>query len=264
MYAPYVDVTQTPTYPFQLPSANPVSSVYLAFIVSDRSQPCRPSWGSYYTLDQAEPDTRPRRPHRTAPPGRRQCDGLLRRSRQHRARGRVHRSSASSSMPIARLSSATTRPRSTSTSKARRLTTRAANTRRASGDRFDPASVRCATHTAARLADAAGLEQPGSPRPGLAAVRTMLAAHVRLAGVNAMAMDYGSDETAPGAMIGERSKARSTATAGAGAVALAHRRTQGRRSRRLGPRRRDGDARGQRRSPARVHHRRCPRTRRGS
>src|ERR1700744_1404957 len=34
VYAPYVDVTQTPTYPFQLPTANPVSSVYLAFVVS--------------------------------------------------------------------------------------------------------------------------------------------------------------------------------------------------------------------------------------
>src|SRR5262249_44557875 len=54
VYAPYVDVTQTPTYPFQLPSANPVSSVYLAFVVSDPAQPCTPSWGAYYTLDEAE------------------------------------------------------------------------------------------------------------------------------------------------------------------------------------------------------------------
>ncbi len=54
VYAPYVDVTQTPTYPFQLPSANPVSSVYLAFIVSAKSQPCTPTWGTYYTLAAAE------------------------------------------------------------------------------------------------------------------------------------------------------------------------------------------------------------------
>src|ERR1700729_2059175 len=53
VYSPYVDVTQTPTYPFQLPSANPVSSVYLAFVVSDLKQPCTPSWGTYYTLNQA-------------------------------------------------------------------------------------------------------------------------------------------------------------------------------------------------------------------
>ena len=54
VYEPYVDVTQTPIYPFQLPSANPVAGVYLAFIVSDPSRPCTPSWGAYYTLEQAE------------------------------------------------------------------------------------------------------------------------------------------------------------------------------------------------------------------
>src|ERR1700744_3206646 len=54
VYSPYVDVTQTPTYPFQLPSSNPVSSVYLSFIVSDTEEPCTPSWGTYYTLDSAE------------------------------------------------------------------------------------------------------------------------------------------------------------------------------------------------------------------
>jgi chitinase len=54
VYSPYVDVTNTPTYPFQLPSSNPVSSVYLAFVVSDTSEPCTPSWGTFYTLDGAE------------------------------------------------------------------------------------------------------------------------------------------------------------------------------------------------------------------
>jgi chitinase len=54
VYSPYVDVTQTPTYPFQTPAANPVSSVYLSFVVSDSSDPCQPSWGDFYSLDQAE------------------------------------------------------------------------------------------------------------------------------------------------------------------------------------------------------------------
>src|ERR1700760_3472848 len=54
VYSPYVDVTNTPTYPFQLPSSNPVSSVYLAFVVSDTEEPCTPSWGTFYTLDSAE------------------------------------------------------------------------------------------------------------------------------------------------------------------------------------------------------------------
>src|ERR1700744_1039612 len=54
-FSPSVDFTQTPTYPFQLPSSNPVSSVYLSFIVSDNEEPCTPSWGTYYTLDSTEP-----------------------------------------------------------------------------------------------------------------------------------------------------------------------------------------------------------------
>ncbi|HTW11311.1 MAG TPA: chitinase [Solirubrobacteraceae bacterium] len=54
VYAPYVDVTLTPTYQFQLPSENPVSSAYLGFIVSDSAAPCTPSWGNYYTLAQAD------------------------------------------------------------------------------------------------------------------------------------------------------------------------------------------------------------------
>ena len=54
VYSPYVDVTNTPTYPFQLPSANPVSSVYLAFVVSDKEDPFQPSWGTFYTLEGAE------------------------------------------------------------------------------------------------------------------------------------------------------------------------------------------------------------------
>jgi hypothetical protein len=62
VYSPYVDVTNTPTYPFQLPSANPVSSVYLSFVVSDTEEPCTPSWGTFYTLDSAEQFCRDRLP----------------------------------------------------------------------------------------------------------------------------------------------------------------------------------------------------------
>jgi chitinase len=53
-FAPYVDVTLTPTYAFQDPAANPFSGVYLGFVVADPSSPCTPSWGGSYTLDAAE------------------------------------------------------------------------------------------------------------------------------------------------------------------------------------------------------------------
>jgi chitinase len=50
---PYVDVTLTPTYQFQDPTANPARDVALGFVVADPGDACEPSWGGYYSLDQA-------------------------------------------------------------------------------------------------------------------------------------------------------------------------------------------------------------------
>jgi chitinase len=53
-FAPYVDVTLTPTYAFEDPTANPVGDVVLAFVVAGSgARSCAPSWGGTYTLDQA-------------------------------------------------------------------------------------------------------------------------------------------------------------------------------------------------------------------
>jgi chitinase len=52
-FAPYVDVTTTPGYEFQAPNLNPARQVVLGFVVADRAAPCTPSWGGDYTLDQA-------------------------------------------------------------------------------------------------------------------------------------------------------------------------------------------------------------------
>ena len=52
-FAPYVDVTTTPTYQFQDPSLNLASQMYLGFIVDSPHSACTPSWGGAYTLDQA-------------------------------------------------------------------------------------------------------------------------------------------------------------------------------------------------------------------
>ncbi|KNC20112.1 glycosyl hydrolase family 18 [Arthrobacter sp. RIT-PI-e] len=53
-FAGYVDVTATPTYAFEDPAVQTGGSVMLSFIVADAERPCVPSWGTYYTLDQAE------------------------------------------------------------------------------------------------------------------------------------------------------------------------------------------------------------------
>jgi chitinase len=53
---PYVDVTLTPTFQFQDPAANPARTVALAFVVAEPEEDCAPSWGTYYSLEQAGTD----------------------------------------------------------------------------------------------------------------------------------------------------------------------------------------------------------------
>lgn len=52
-FAPYVDVTLTPTSAFQNRAANPSRDVVLGFIVADKQRRCDPSWGTYQSLDGA-------------------------------------------------------------------------------------------------------------------------------------------------------------------------------------------------------------------
>jgi chitinase len=194
VYAPYVDVTLTPTYPFQLPSANPVSSVYLAFIVSDSSEPCTPSWGDYYTLDQAgkglDLDAR------TAQL--RDQGGSLMISFGGRDNGELAVGCTSPAelrdaylAPVVRYHAAAI----DLDLEGATLSDRAANARRAKA-------------IAAVQKQLAGDDKPlavwvtlpvsaaGLTAEGEAAVRSLLNAGVKLAGVNAMAMDFGTDEAA--------------------------------------------------------------------
>lgn len=53
-FAPYVDVTATPFFPFEQLSITPTQhDLVLSFVVSHESDPCSPSWGRVYTLDEA-------------------------------------------------------------------------------------------------------------------------------------------------------------------------------------------------------------------
>lgn len=52
-FAPYVDVTATPLYSFEQLGATPASNVVLSFIVASAADGCTPTWGNYYTLDEA-------------------------------------------------------------------------------------------------------------------------------------------------------------------------------------------------------------------
>lgn len=53
-FAPYVDVTLTPTYPIQSVSADPARQSVLGFVVAASRTSCTPSWGARYTLPQAD------------------------------------------------------------------------------------------------------------------------------------------------------------------------------------------------------------------
>ncbi|HZS94910.1 MAG TPA: chitinase, partial [Chloroflexota bacterium] len=52
-FAPYIDVTLTPTYQFQDPSVDPIPYSVLGFVVADRQNDCTPTWGTYFNLDGA-------------------------------------------------------------------------------------------------------------------------------------------------------------------------------------------------------------------
>jgi chitinase len=200
VYEPYVDVTQTPIYPFQLPSANPVAGIYLAFIVSDPSQPCTPSWGDYDTLEQAE-----------------QSLDLDARTAQLRSQGgnvmvsyggRDNSDLALGCTDPRKLLRAYLAPIDRYHASAidldlegQTLANTAADARRAQ------AIAAVQRRMAARRASLAvwmtlPVARAGLTGEGIAAVQSMLAAHVKLAGVNVMAMDFGSDEGAAHDMVG--------------------------------------------------------------
>ena len=53
-FAPYVDVTATPTFNFQYINNNSERDAILSFIVSSPTSACTPTWGAAYTLAQAD------------------------------------------------------------------------------------------------------------------------------------------------------------------------------------------------------------------
>jgi len=53
-FAPYVDVTNTPSYPFEQFGSTPHKDAILSFITAATSDPCTPTWGGTYSLDNAD------------------------------------------------------------------------------------------------------------------------------------------------------------------------------------------------------------------
>ncbi|PPF61497.1 glycosyl hydrolase family 18 [Clavibacter michiganensis] len=52
--AGYVDVTATPSFAFENPANSAGANVVLSFVVASKTDPCSPSWGTYYSMDEAD------------------------------------------------------------------------------------------------------------------------------------------------------------------------------------------------------------------
>ncbi len=194
-FAPYVDATLTPTYQFQDPSASPARDVVLGFVVSAPSAPCTPSWGAAYTLDEAAT-----------------AIDLDRRIAQAQAEGgnviASFGGAANSELAVGCTSSASLAAAYGTVIQRYRLTTIDLDVEGAALAAVGADARRAEAIAAVQrlLAASRGhlgvwLTLPVAPDgltpDGVAAVRAMLAAHVVLAGVNVLAMDYG-----PGREVG--------------------------------------------------------------
>jgi chitinase len=200
VYSPYVDVTLTPTYPFQLPSANPVSSVYLGFVVSDAEEACMPSWGTFYTLDSAAGGL-----------------DLDARAAQLRSQGGSvmisYGGQANTELAVdctdpAKLKQAYLEPIKRYKAKAidldiegASLADTAANARRATAIAAVQKELQ-AEKKPLQVWMTLPVSSHGLTAEGIAAVQAMLKAKVDLAGVNAMTMDFGQGEGAEKDMLG--------------------------------------------------------------
>ncbi len=205
VFSPYVDVTNTPTYPFQLPSANPVSSVYLSFIVSDKEEPCTPSWGTFYTLDSAESGL-----------------DLDARTAQLRSQGGSvnisYGGAANTELAVdctdpAKLEQAYLEPIQRYHAKAIDLDVEGSNLGNTEADARRGKAIAAVQKKLAgekksvKVWMTLPVSKAGLTAEGIAAVQAMLKAGVTLAGVNAMTMDFGPGEGAAQDMLGTIEKA---------------------------------------------------------
>lgn len=55
-FAGYADVTETPQFEFEEPTSRAARHVVLSFVVASPNDPCDPSWGGAYSLDDASKD----------------------------------------------------------------------------------------------------------------------------------------------------------------------------------------------------------------
>jgi chitinase len=187
-FAPYVDVTLTPTYQFQIPSNEPARQVVLGFVVAGRAR-CTPAWGGVDDLAQADSAL--------------SLDGRLAQLRQEGV-GAVISFGGQSGTDLAlacsnpaslaeAYASVVDRYRATTIDldiEGRALSDWSAVTRRAAALSRLEAQVR-RQHRRLAVWLTLPVEESGLDDDAQAVIREMLRDHVTLAGVDVMAMDFG-------------------------------------------------------------------------
>ena len=188
-FEPYVDVTATPQFAFEDSSQSSATNVVLGFVVSAPSSSCQPSWGAAYSLPAAVSG----------------IDLDRRIARLQQRGGQVSVSfggAANSELAIGCTDVSALRAAYTSVIDRYSVATidldiegAAAATPSVNARRAQAISTLQAAGKAAGHPVAVWLTLPVSPSgltdTGKAVLNSMLAAHVTLAGVNALTMDYG-------------------------------------------------------------------------
>jgi chitinase len=198
-FAPYVDVTATPQYAFEDPTVSAAKNLVLGFVVSDPSTACQPSWGGYYSLASAASGMDlDRRIARV-----RQRGGQVAASFGGAANSELAIGCTNPNDLVAAYQAVVERYSLTSVDVDVEGETASAtdvDVRRAE-----------AVHTVQAAQQAAGkqldvwltlpVDPNGLTSSGQAVLDAMLAAHVDVAGVNAMTMDYGLSRVAGQSML---------------------------------------------------------------
>lgn len=197
---PYVDVTLTPTYEFQNPASNPARDIALAFVVADPTEPCKPSWGGAYSMDQAK-----------------QSIELDRRITQLRAAGGDIMISfgGQANTELALACSDQTKLAAAYRNVVVRYGAKVIDFDIENSDLADAASIQRRAHAIATIQKersaakhdlAVWLTVPvgtsGMTADGVALVKSTIAAGVNLTGVNAMTMNFGSKDHPTTDMLG--------------------------------------------------------------
>lgn len=202
--AGYVDVTATPSYAFERSTSADEENVVLSFIVADKAAPCTPSWGTFYTM--AEADTAldiDRRIARRAQQGGAVIVSFGGQLNQELAVGCTDpdslRAAYASVIDRYRLSTIDLDLEGAN------LTDRAAGERRATA-LAEIQKRRAGSDTPLAIWLTLPVTPSGLTPDGTAAVTQLLSAGVNLAGVNLMTMDFGAalerDQSMSAASIG--------------------------------------------------------------